>query len=155
MTDNSSDTPGGIVFPPLVPLSVLVVAIRLNSVPALQDERFHVIFGDCEVEIQSVSLAALVEKSPSPFPTRHATAGNGILVEGSGNVSPLRYEACRQNRLSIKTRNLEVVRAPASLNPGEGIENSSNRPCRMGNQFCFIDLRPTEGRNGSTDSPAA
>jgi protein-S-isoprenylcysteine O-methyltransferase Ste14 len=32
MTDNSSDTPGVIVFPPLIPLSVLVVGIILNFV---------------------------------------------------------------------------------------------------------------------------
>jgi protein-S-isoprenylcysteine O-methyltransferase Ste14 len=30
MTDNSSDTPGVIIFPPLIPLTVLVVGIILN-----------------------------------------------------------------------------------------------------------------------------
>jgi protein-S-isoprenylcysteine O-methyltransferase Ste14 len=30
MTDNSNDTPGVIIFPPLIPLSVLVVGIILN-----------------------------------------------------------------------------------------------------------------------------
>jgi protein-S-isoprenylcysteine O-methyltransferase Ste14 len=32
MTDNSSDTPGVIIFPPLIPLSILVVGIILNLV---------------------------------------------------------------------------------------------------------------------------
>jgi len=35
MTDNSADTPGVIIFPPLIPLSVLVVGIILNFVMPL------------------------------------------------------------------------------------------------------------------------
>ncbi|MBV8141367.1 MAG: isoprenylcysteine carboxylmethyltransferase family protein [Verrucomicrobia bacterium] len=35
MTDNSSDTPGVIIFPPLIPLSILIVGIILNLVMPL------------------------------------------------------------------------------------------------------------------------
>jgi protein-S-isoprenylcysteine O-methyltransferase Ste14 len=43
MTDTSRDTPGVIIFPPLIPLSVLVVGVVLNSLVPL-DLLAHVLF---------------------------------------------------------------------------------------------------------------